>query len=139
MNTPLDPNLVTELIYSQLLEVKRLYEQNERIIAQCELELTDLTHLAELVPLNALEGYKLANRIAKNRKRRRVCKDHNRVMQPLYELLRRQNGQILHDTKRAAADSAKNKKGLQERYYKPRSETVSAAEFKNKSIGANHK
>ena len=78
---------LVDLIESIHKHVNRKDELEKRI-AQYDKELLDYTHLAELVDLNASEGYKLYERIQINRRERRLLKDEVEMLNVLIHYLR---------------------------------------------------
>lgn len=78
---------------SSLLEistwVRSRYEQNEGDLVYYEKEFNDLTHALEFVEFDKDNGFEIAKQLRENRINRRLAKDENEVLKPLYELLRK--------------------------------------------------
>lgn len=64
------------------------YENNQKEINQLEKERTDLLHMAELVDLNAVDGFRLYKEIQRVERDRRERKDENELLKNLYPTLK---------------------------------------------------
>lgn len=65
------------------------YHKNKEKIAQLERERIDLLHFAELVDLNASEGFRLYKEIQDVEQERRILKDENEQLKHIEPILRK--------------------------------------------------
>jgi hypothetical protein len=82
-------------------------------------EYNDLTHALELVSFNASEGYKLAKQLQENRLRRREAKNLKEALQPLYDLMNK-NQSFFKELKNVHAAIERTVHTQQNRKYRPR-------------------
>ena len=101
------------------------YERNIEIIKECEEELNDLNHEAELsAPKDMYQGYLLYKDIRETRIRRRTAKEENEVMKDLYEYLTSQTGQSFKNKIQNIQGNSVRIQSIQEsRTYQPRRRT----------------
>jgi len=101
------------------------YERNIEIIKECEEELNDLNHEAELsAPKDMYQGYLLYKDIRETRIRRRTAKEENEVLKDLYEYLTSQTGQAFKNKIQNIQGNAVRIQSMQEsRTYQPRRRT----------------
>lgn len=101
------------------------YERNIEIIKECEEELNDLNHEAELsAPKDMYQGYLLYKDIRETRIRRRTAKEENEVMKDLYEYLTSQTGQTFKNKIQNIQGNAVRIQSMQaSRTYQPRRRT----------------
>lgn len=100
----------------------KVYENNQRIIKQCEEELTDLEHEIELAnPKDMYKGYLCYRQIRDLRQKRRVAKDENQLLQEMYDFVKSQQGQQFKTKIQGIqSNSAKVFDAQQKRVYVPR-------------------
>lgn len=68
------------------IHLPKRYEEVQKEIKKCELELEDLEHVIELHNFNASKGYQLAKEIQKTRKRRRDLKNELEQLESIRRL-----------------------------------------------------
>ena len=72
------------------------YEMNVDIIKQCEAELNDLNHEAELSePKDMYKGYLVYKAIRETRIRRRTAKEENELLKDIYDYFNSSKGKHL--------------------------------------------
>ena len=135
-----DFNFEPERAAAQVLflieSVVKRFEQNDAAVSRYDSERGDLDHVIELTAFSASQGYDLVKRIRDNRRARRICKDENLVMKPLYDFIQK-NGQIIRDLKRISRETERQAAYLENRQYHPRTGIISAEELRQKRIGGN--
>lgn len=72
------------------------YHQNNKDIERLQQEQQDLLHVLELVPLNAYQGWKVAEQLKVIRIQRRELKDQNQLLEPLVSLLKKYRSDLAH-------------------------------------------
>ena len=123
-----DAHHLTNQLISIFQTVKQTYERNENDIAFYNQEYTDITHALELLHFNAAQGYRLAKQLKANRANRRLAKDQNQQLQPLYELLTRNQG-FLKELRKVQSQIERIKSDQQNRLYTVRARTDMQAAF----------
>lgn len=126
----LDPRTVASNIYKYAEEVKRRYQHNEFMIEHYDKEMTDLNHLVELTSMSAKDERLAIKQMRENRRKRRICKDENILLFPLYEFLTKRNDEMLNALRTVSRHSDKQKAYVDKQEYKPRTGIVSAEVFK---------
>lgn len=98
------------------------YERNIEIIKECEEELNDLNHEAELsVPKDMYQGYLIYKAIRETRIRRRTAKEENELLKDLYDYLSSQTGQAFKNKIQNIQGNSARIRSIQEsRTYQPR-------------------
>lgn len=64
-------------------DIPKIYKANNDRLNKLQGEITDLTHLIELVDLNAVEGFKIYKQLQKVLQERRKLKDENELLKHL--------------------------------------------------------
>ena len=122
-------NNITEQYSSTIIsiynDVVKTYESNVELIKQLEDELMDIEHEIELgKDLDMFKGWQRYKDIRDTRRRRRIAKDQNRLLQDLYDFVKSKTGQ---DTKtkfqQIQGNSVKTYEVQQRRTYTPRQRT----------------
>ncbi|MEY9097022.1 hypothetical protein [Paenibacillus sp. RC84] len=80
------PREIANQLINLLKDVKGIYEQNENDDKYLNNEYTDLTHALEFLELDEENGPELLKQLQSNRRMRRMAKETNELLQPLYEL-----------------------------------------------------
>lgn len=98
------------------------YEMNVDIIKQCEAELNDLNHEAELSePKDMYKGYLVYKAIRETRIRRRTAKEENELLKDIYDYFNSQQGQAFKSKIQSIqGNSAKLRATQEARTYTPR-------------------
>lgn len=98
------------------------YELNLDIIKQCEAELNDLNHEAELSePKDMYKGYLVYKAIRETRIRRRTAKEENELLKDIYDYFQSQQGQAFKSKIQSIQGSSVKLRATQEaRTYTPR-------------------
>lgn len=129
-----DPDKAAGQILYLLESVIKRFDQNDNSIAKLDSERSDLDHMIELTAFNAAEGYQLVKKVKDNRRHRRICKDENHAMKPLYEFIKRNGDQMLRDYRRIAKETEKQSEYLEKRQYHPRTNVIAADVFQKKRV-----
>ncbi|MEB3103064.1 hypothetical protein [Ferviditalea candida] len=99
--------------------VRTTMEQLEQDQIFADKEYNDLTHALELISFSAVEGYKLAKQMQDNRIRRRNAKNLREQLQPLFELVNK-NQVFFRELKNVHAQIETTIGIQQKRTYTPR-------------------
>lgn len=115
-------NNYSSTIVTIFQDVIKNYEMNLDIIKQCEEELNDLNHEAELSePKDMYKGYLLYKAIRETRIRRRTAKLENELMKDMYDYFVGQQGQSFKSKIQSIQGNAiKLKTAQEQRTYQPR-------------------
>lgn len=81
-------------LHEILKSIKENYEQNLDEIAYCDGEYIDLNHALEFLDMDDITGLNLTQQLQENRRRRRKAKDENERLQPLYDLVTKNNSLV---------------------------------------------
>ena len=107
-----------------LRDVVSRYEANERIRVECEQKSNDLLHLIELHDdMNASEGYKAYKKLAEVRRERRVCKNENELLAPLYAFIQ-QNPKAINELAAVLGRCRAAKEAIDRRIYSARTDII---------------
>lgn len=78
-----------ETLRGFVADIKKMitkYEVNKARLAEIEPEINDLEHYIEIAPNQRVpSGYKLYRKLAELRRERRICKNENDLLWPIYE------------------------------------------------------
>lgn len=74
--------------------ILKTYPSNNDRIDELEKQLCDIQHQIELSIFDIQRGYRFAKQIQEIRKERRVLKDENELLRPIYEFLNQNNNKI---------------------------------------------
>ena len=98
------------------------YEMNLDIIKQCEAELNDLNHEAELAaPKDMYKGYLVYKAIRETRIRRRTAKMENELLKDIYDYFQSSQGQAFKSKIQSIqGNSVKLHAAQESRTYTPR-------------------
>lgn len=106
-------------IRNAVRDIPNQFHKNNEMINKLERERSDLLHYAELVDLNASEGYQLYKDIQDVEKKRRVLKDENEQLQHLAPIVRKWRDR-LKQLDHAVGDIRKVKNKKENRLYRCR-------------------
>lgn len=107
-----------------LRDVVSRYEANERIRVECEQKSNDLLHLIELHDdMNASDGYKAYKKLAEVRRERRVCKNENELLAPLYAFIQ-QNPKAINELAAVLGRCRAAKEAIDRRVYSARTDII---------------
>lgn len=106
-------------IRNAVRDIPNQFHKNNEMINKLERERSDLLHYAELVDLNASEGYQLYKEIQDVEKKRRVLKDENEQLQHLAPIVRKWRDR-LKQLDHAVGDIRKVKDKKENRLYRCR-------------------
>lgn len=129
-----NPETATSNLLSLLESIVQRFDHNDAAISRYDSERGDLDHMIELTPFNASEGYKLIKKVKANRTARRVCKDENLVLKPMYDFIRLNNDKLLRDIRHVAKEAEKKKSYRDSQKYHPRSSIITPEEFNRKRV-----
>lgn len=91
----LQPEQNLKAFIAFLKSVQARYNDNFRIVGECDLEGQDLLHKIELGDdMDVLHGYRIHKAIRNVRRQRRVCKNENDLLRPLYAYLEKHDDLI---------------------------------------------
>lgn len=107
------------MIRDAIRDMPKHFEMNVERIRTLESEQVDLLHLAELVDLNASEGFKVYKEIQRVQRDRRTLKDENEQLKHLYPALKGMKNQLSQFDK-AVGEIRKSKSHLKKRRYRCR-------------------
>ena len=115
-------NNYSSTIVTIFQDVLRNYEMNLDTIKQCEDELNDLYHEAELSnPKDMYKGYLVYKAIRETRIRRRTAKEENEVLKDIYDYFQSPQGQAFKSKIQSIqGNSAKLRATQEARTYQPR-------------------
>lgn len=78
-----------------LKSVQARYDENFRLVGECDLKGQDLLHKIELGDdMDVLNGYRIHKTIRNVRRQRRICKNENDLLRPLYAYLEKHDDLI---------------------------------------------
>lgn len=106
-------------IRDAIRDLPNRFHSNEADIAKLERERSDLLHMAELVDLNAFEGFQLYKEIQKVERARRKLKDENEHLKHLVPFLTKWRDR-LKQLDQIVGDIRKTKSQLENRSYRCR-------------------
>jgi len=107
-----------------LREVVSRYESNERIRVECDQKSSDLLHYIELHDdMNASDGYKTYKKLAEVRRERRVCKNENELLAPLYSYIQ-QNPKAINELTAVLGRCRAAKEAIDRRIYSARTDII---------------
>jgi hypothetical protein len=129
-----DPETATVNALFLIESVVKRFEQNDAAVVRFDSERGDLDHMIELTSFNAAEGYQLVKKVKDNRRARRICKDENLVMKPLYDFIRLNNDKFLKDIRGVAREAEKKASYRDNQKYYPRTPIVTAEEFNKRRV-----
>jgi len=129
-----DPDTAAENILFLIESVVKRFEQNDAAISRYDSERGDLDHMIELTTYNAAEGFQLVKRVKENRRARRICKDENLVMKPLYDYLKQNGEKLLKEMRTIAKATEKAVAYREKQKYHPRTNIITADEFERKRV-----
>ena len=115
-------NNYSSTIVTIFQDVLRNYEMNLDTIKQCEDELNDLYHEAELSnPKDMYKGYLVYKAIRETRIRRRTAKEENELLKDIYDYFQSPQGQAFKSKIQSIqGNSAKLRATQEARTYQPR-------------------
>ena len=107
-----------------LLEVTARYEANERVLTECEQKSQDLLHYIELHDdMNAAEGYKTYRKLAEVRRERRIRKNENELLSPLYSFMK-QNPRFATELAQALGKTRSSRETIEKRCYSAKTDVI---------------
>lgn len=115
-------NNYSSTIVTIFSDVIKKYETNLHIIKQCEEELNDLYHEAELSePKDMYKGYLIYKEIRETRIRRRTAKNENELLKDTYDFFKSPSGQAFKNKIQSIqGESVKLHATQESRTYTPR-------------------
>ena len=134
MSVHFDPDTAAADLLAIIENVIQRFESNDSSVSRFDSERGDLDHMIELTSYNAAEGYQLVKKVRENRRARRICKDENLVMKPLYEFIQAGGGKLLKEIRALVKETEKQARYRESRQYHPRTAIVSAGEFKQRRV-----
>ncbi|MCD9026028.1 hypothetical protein [Cohnella silvisoli] len=129
-----DPETAADNILFIFEAVIKRFEQNDLAVSRYDSERGDLDHMIELTSYNAAEGYQLVKNVRENRRARRICKDENLVLKPIYDFIRSNNDKLLKDMKVIARETEKKASYRDNQKYHPRTAIISVDDFNKKRV-----
>jgi hypothetical protein len=115
----LDAQSTVSALVNMLKDVKHTYENNQQDITYLDNEYNDLNHAIELLNLNASQGFKMYKQLKKNRTDRRIAKDTNQQLKPLYDFLQN-HSKLIKELNQIQNEVQKIKKQQKNRDYRLR-------------------
>ena len=117
--------LDTTCEFSQFLrEVVSRYESNERIRVECDQKSSGLLHYIELHDdMNASDGYQAHKKMAEVRRERRVCKNENELLAPLYSYIQ-QNPKAINELTAVLGRCRAAKEAIDRQIYSARTDII---------------
>ena len=107
-----------------LIDVVAQYEGNERMKTACEQKSQDLLHYIELHDdMNASEGYKIYRKLADVRRERRISKNENELLSPLYNFIQ-QNQRLVSELSSVLGRTRAAKETIEKRIYSARTDVI---------------
>ena len=107
-----------------LINVVAQYEANERMRSECEQKSQDLLHFIELHDdMNASEGYKIYRKMADVRRERRISKNENELLSPLYNFIQ-QNQRFINELSSVLGKTRTAKELIEKRIYSARTDVI---------------
>ncbi|MDM8100957.1 hypothetical protein [Oceanobacillus oncorhynchi] len=100
-------------------DIPKIYKANNERLSKLQGEITDLTHLIELVDLNAVEGFKVYKQLQGVLQERRKLKDENELLKHLGPVFS-DWGNKIGSLNSAIGDIRNQKKSLGARLYQCR-------------------
>lgn len=109
--------------------ITKTYPENYDRIGELDKELCDIQHIIEFTPLDIQRGFRLAKQTQEVRKERRVLKNENEVLKPLYDFFNQGSRQAFKNALIVATSKAKSReKMLSDRVYGFRSQAFQPPE-----------
>ena len=107
-----------------LIEVVARYEGNELSITDCDRKSSDLLHYIELhEDMNASEGYKTYKKLALVRRERRISKNENVLLLPMYNFIK-QNPRLVNDLASVLGKTRAAKESIEKKIYSARTDII---------------
>lgn len=123
------PITAGETILQAIDYVLKTYPENYDRITKLKDQADDLVHIIEFTPLDIQRGYKYAKQLQDIRRERRILKDDNELLRPMYDFLSQGSSQAFRNGFANALQRARHReKALPERVYSPRSEAFKVGE-----------
>lgn len=107
-----------------LKSVQARYDENFRIVGECDLKGQDLLHKIELGDdMDVLHGYRIHKTIRNVRRQRRICKNENDLLRPLYSYLEKHDD-LIPQLERLQGEIGLLKSAIDDRKYAVRTQVL---------------
>ena len=85
----------TSKIVNIVDNIVKTYECNENVLNRIQAEHQDLLHKIEFVDLDVINGYKIYKQLQELRIRRRILKDEQESIEPIYSYIKKNNSAFM--------------------------------------------
>ena len=117
----LDGEKMSHAIYNNINDIIRAFRSNEEKLQQYHNELLDLEHIIEFQDANIVSGYKLYKQLQTLRRKRRILKNEQQSIEPLYNFLIKYKS-FYELIPNIQSSCAKQNNNIKSKVYSPRSD-----------------
>lgn len=118
----LHPTQQLRSFVSFLRAVQPRYNENFRIVGECDLQGQDILHRTEMDrDMDLFGGYRMYKLTREVRRKRRVCKNENDLLRPVFTFLE-QHPDFITTLERLLGDVARTQSAIDERRYTMRTD-----------------